>query len=171
MSPRDQANYIFNQIVTASLTFLAIEFQEIMSPIEKEQRGISERSPRWKECLLIVSKAYDKLSVAVGAMYVRAFVSPDDKTAAEDIVKNLKTEFTKMLTEADWMDPKTRAEAKKKMLKMTSTVAYPKEFLDNDLITHFYSDLKMKDNDSYLLKSFAVLNFMKRKKAADFRLY
>ena len=118
-----------------------------------------------------MSEVNDKFLVAVGAMYVRAFVSPDDKKAAEDIVKNLKTEFTKMLTEADWLDPKTRAEAKKKMLKMTSTVAYPKEFLDNDLITHFYSDLKMKDNDSYLLKSFSVLNFMKRKRAADFRLY
>ena len=74
-----------------------------------------------------MSEVNDKFLVAVGAMYVRAFVSPDDKTAAEDIVKNLKTEFRKMLTESDWMDPKTQAEAEKKMDKMISTVGYPEE--------------------------------------------
>ena len=40
---------------------------------------------------------------------------------------NLKTEFRKMLTESDWMDPKTQAEAEKKMDKMISTVGYPEE--------------------------------------------
>ena len=47
----------------------------------------------------------------------------------------------------------------------------PKEFLDNDFITQFYSDLKMKNSDSYLLKFLSVKNFSKRRKAALFRLY
>ena len=69
------------------------------------------------------------------------------------------------------MDPKTRAEAEKKMDKMIANVAYPKELLDDELITQYYSELRLKNNDSYLLKYISLANFMKRKKAAKLRLY
>ena len=57
------------------------------------------------------------------------------------------------------------------MDKMIANVAYPKELLDDELITQYYSDLKMKKNDSFLLKYISLANFMKRKKAAKLRLY
>ena len=93
------------------------------------------------------------------------------KTAVEDIVKDLKSEFKTMLKGLEaWMDPKTRAEAEKKVDKMGSSVAYPKEFLDDDRIIQFYSDLKMKKKDSFLLKGVTLSKFLKKKKAEELRL-
>ena len=111
------------------------------------------------------------LQIGVGAMYVRAFLTPAEKTSVEDIVKDLMAEFKKMLTGLEaWMDPKTRAEAEKKVDKMGSTVGYPKEFLDDDRIIQFYSDLKMKKKDSFLLKGVTLSKFLKKKKAEELRL-
>ena len=107
MSARDQANYIFYEIVMHSLAYLAVEFQELLLLLDKALTGVSENPPRWKTC---VSKVSEGFPVAVSAMYVKAFLSPADKTAAEDIVKNLMSEFKKLLTEEDWMDLKTRTE-------------------------------------------------------------
>ena len=106
--------------------YLHTEFNELFLPYFNATMGIAKSAPRWAICMLHMRVQKD-FRVALGAMYARAFLSPDDKTAAEDIVKNLKTEFRKMLTESDWMDPKTQAEAEKKMDKMISTVGYPEE--------------------------------------------
>ena len=157
MTPRDQANYIFYKIV--------MEFWPYFT-----YPSSSSSVPRWKTCVGQF-QLEDSLNIALNAMYVKAFLTPAVKTAAEDIVKNLMANFKKMLIEEDWMDPKTRAEAEKKMDKMIANVAYPKELLDDELITQYYSDLKMKKNDSFLLKYISLANFMKRKKAAKLRLY
>ena len=110
-------------------SYLTTEFRELLLPYDNARIGITKSPPRWAICVGdgILKGIHKDFRVAVGAMYARAFLSPDDKTAAEDIMKNLKTEFRKMLTEADWMDPKTQAEAEKKMDKMISTVGYPEE--------------------------------------------
>ena len=131
MSSRDIANYVIYKIVMDLGKYLTTEFLELFLPYDNATIGIAKSSPRWENCMGEVGDLYGKglkdFKVALGAMYARAFLSPDDKTAAEDIMKNLKTEFRKMLTEADWMDPKTQAEAEKKMDKMISTVGYPEE--------------------------------------------
>ena len=67
------------------------------------------------------------------------------------------------------MDPKTRAEAEKKVDKMGRTVDYPKEFLDDDLIIQYYSDLKMKKNDSFLFKALKMSKFTRKKSAGELR--
>ena len=168
MSPRTQANYIIFKTVMGFVPYLTSEFDELFFlPILKATKGIAKIPPRWETCVGNLAKTEP---IAVGAMYVKEFLSPAYKTAAEDIVKNLRAQFKKMLTEEAWMDPKTRGEAEKKADMMGSTVGYPKELLDEDLITQFYSDLKMKNEDSYLLKFVTLSNFKKKIMAAELRL-
>ena len=124
VSPRAQANYIFSVFVLDFAPYLTTELDAIGLDAQKAMYGASESPPRWKTC---VSQLMMKgLRIAVGSMYVKAFLTPSDKKAVEDIVKDLMTEFKTMLTEEAWMDPKTRAVAEKKVDKMKITVGYPK---------------------------------------------
>ena len=166
MSPRTQANYIIYKFVDGFIPFLTPEFDALGLPLNKATTGSSKILPRWEICVGELAKG---LPIAVGAMYIKTFLSPAHKTAAEEIVKNLMAQFKKMLREETWMDPKTRAEALKKMNKMGSTVGYPEEFLNNDLINQFYTDLKIKNNDSYLMKFRTVLSFTKKILKRDWR--
>ena len=168
VSPRAQANYIISVFVLDFAPYLTTELDAIGLDAQKAMYGASESPPRWKTC---VSQLMKELRIAVGSMYVKAFLTPSDKTSVEDIVKNLMTEFKTMLTEEAWMDPKTRAEAEKKADKMGINVGYPQELLDDDIVTQFHSDLKMRNNDSYLLKYLSLATFAKNIWAADFKRF
>ena len=167
--PRVLANYIIYKLVKGAVPLLTTELDAITWPFEKLTTGISKKPPRWETCVQYLQMS-TTLKIAVGAMYVKAFTSPADKTAVEDIVKNLVGEFKEMLKDLEaWMDPKTRAEAEKKVDKMGRTVDYPKEFLDDDLIIQYYSDLNMKKNDSFLLKALKMSQFTRKKSAGELR--
>ena len=51
---------------------------------------------------------------------------------------------------------------------MITTIAYPT--MNFDLMNQWHADLKIKNNDSYLLKYISLSNFIKRKYSAELRL-
>ena len=172
VSPRTQANFIIFKTVMGFSPYLTTEFDKLFLPLKKATLGIAQIPPRWQTCVgsLANNEPFEPgFQVAVGAMYVKEFLSPAYKTAAVDMVKNLRSQFKKMLTKEAWMDSKTRAEAEKKADMMESTVGYPKELLDEDLIIQLYSGLKMKNEDSYLRKFVTISKFKKKFLAAEFR--
>ena len=81
------------------------------------------------------------------------------------------TQFKTMLAEASWMDPVTRAKAQKKADKMGIYVGFPQELMDDDIITWFYADLYMNNNDSYLLKYLSLAKFSKARWVRDFKRF
>ena len=168
VSPRAQANYIISKLVQEFVPYLTTHFDKLYLPLKKATTGSSQISARWEKC---AGEVAERLPVAVGAIYVRTFFPAGDKAAAEDIVRNLMAQFKTMLAEATWMDPKTRAEAEKKADKMGINVGYPQELLDDDIVTQFHSDLKMRNNDSYLLKYLSLATFAKNIWAADFKRF
>ena len=166
MSPRTQANYIIYKFVDGFIPFLTPEFDALGLPLNKATTGSSKILPRWEICVGQLAK---DLPIAVGSMYIKTFLSPAHKIAAEDIMKNLMAQFKKMLTEETWMDHKTQAEAVKKMNKMGSIVGYPEELLDDDLIVKYHADLQIKKKDSYLMKYRKISNFKKKVLAAGLK--
>lgn len=56
--------------------------------------GKTEREPRWKECVDIVS---GNVAISVGSMYVRKYFKEDAKNTALEMVGDIRKEFTKIL--------------------------------------------------------------------------
>ena len=94
---------------------------------------------RWKRAVGQVSGA---LGEAVGPIYVARYFPPASKAAADDLVKNILAAMDARLGQIAWMDPATRAEAKRKLAAFTPKIGYPSVWRD-------YSRLEVRADDAY----------------------
>lgn len=67
--------------------------------------GKTQRKPRWRECVDIVSTT---LGQAVGAMYVRKHFDETSKETAEEMVIDIRNAFVELVIKMDWMDDETK---------------------------------------------------------------
>ncbi|XP_011257048.1 neprilysin-2 isoform X1 [Camponotus floridanus] len=141
---RIQANYMFWRAAAASVSYLTDDIRKRQLKYTLELNGKTEREPRWKECVEIVSGS---MAISVGSMYVRKYFKEDAKKTALEMVGDIREEFTKILKKVDWMDEKTRANALEKAADMTSHIAYPDELLDNKKLDEFYDGLELNSAD------------------------
>ncbi len=65
------------------------------------------------------------LGDAMGKLYVEHFFPASSKQRIQGMVEEIKAAFVKRLDGIDWLDPKTREEAKKKVAAMEIGVGYP----------------------------------------------
>ncbi|CAL1682614.1 unnamed protein product [Lasius platythorax] len=141
---RVQANYVFWRAAAASVSYLTDDIRKRQLKYTLELNGKTEREPRWKECVEIVSGS---MAISVGSMYVRKYFKEDAKKTALEMVEDIREEFTKILKKVEWMDEKTRANALEKAADMTSHIAYPDELLDNRKLDEFYEGLELNSSD------------------------
>ncbi|XP_057331668.1 neprilysin-2-like isoform X2 [Microplitis mediator] len=144
---RVQANYVMWRAVAASVSYLNDEIRKRQLEYSTALSGKTERQPRWKECVNIVSST---LSISVGALYVRTYFNEDAKKNAVEMVSDIRNQFNKILKTVDWMDEETRKSALEKAASMTSHIAYPDELLNDAKLGEFYENLQLDDNASYL---------------------
>ena len=59
------------------------------------------------------------------------------------MVSDIRAEFDQMLKEIDWMDPGTKARAKKKADNIVEHIGYPSELLDTKKLEELYDGLEL----------------------------
>ncbi|XP_014481617.1 PREDICTED: neprilysin-11 isoform X1 [Dinoponera quadriceps] len=141
---RVQANYAFWRAAAASVSYLTDDIRKRQLMYTIHLNGKTEREPRWKECVDIVSGS---MAISVGSMYVRKYFKEDAKKTALEMVSDIREEFTKILKKVEWMDEKTRANALDKAASMVSHIAYPDELLDDKKLEEFYAGLELNSDD------------------------
>ncbi|HEY0412130.1 MAG TPA: M13-type metalloendopeptidase [Allosphingosinicella sp.] len=96
--------------------------------------GQSEQRPRWKRAIVAVgggdcgadpASCFGTINWAVGDLYARRYFPAGTKARVTELVGNLKAAFRARIERLDWMGPKTRAEALKKLDTYTIKVGYP----------------------------------------------
>jgi putative endopeptidase len=108
--------------------------------------GQPEQSRRWKRALRAVSggdcpeQCFGAVNWAVGQLYTEHYFQPRTKAKVEALVANLKAAFRARLEHLDWISPKAKAEALKKLNTYTIEVGYPNKPRD-------YSNLVIRDDD------------------------
>lgn len=112
--------------------------------------GQKEQSARWKLGVHAVSGGdylagdrFDRignLGWAVGEVYAARYFPADAKAKIEKLVGNLKAAYHARLEKLDWMGPKTRAQALKKLETYTIKVGYPDKPWN-------YGNLVIRDDD------------------------
>jgi putative endopeptidase len=102
--------------------------------------GTPQNLPRWER---VVQSTDQLLGEALGQLYVAKAFPPEAKNKAEALVANLKDTLRERLASLDWMQPKTREEALRKLDAMAVKIGYPAKWRD-------YSGLAV-DKDIYAL--------------------
>lgn len=113
--------------------------------------GTPRNLPRWER---IVVSTDHLLGEALGQLYVEKAFPPEAKNKAEALVANVKNMLRERLAKLDWMQPKTREEALRKLDAMAVKIGYPAKWRD-------YSGLAV-DRDVYVLNVMQANEFATR---------
>ena len=105
----------------------------------KTLTGAQQQRPRWQRGVAVVNGF---LGDEVGKMYAQRYFPPQSKARAEAMVTNLIAAFNKRIDALDWMDPKTKAEAKAKLGTLYVGIGYPETWKD-------YSGYEVKSDDVF----------------------
>ena len=112
--------------------------------------GQAELAARWKRGVHTVSGGdygagdrsdyFGTMGWAVGELYAAKYFPPAAKAKINQLVLNLKAAFHARLEKLDWMSPKTKADAIRKLDTYVIKVGYPDKSRD-------YSNLVIADDD------------------------
>lgn len=98
--------------------------------------------------------------IALDALYIRKYGSEETNEEVTDMVKRVRQQLrTSMLEEVQWMDPRTKRRAVRKLDSITAVVGAPKELLDNNALNRLYAGLEISCGDSFLCSSMELLRF------------
>jgi len=133
----------------ALLTFHALEHhaaylprgfsEEAFAFQKKTLAGIPQQPERWKRAMDETDAA---LGEAVGKLYVAKYFPASEKSRAEQMVKNVIAAFARRIDGLEWMAPKTKEQAKAKLLALKVGVGYPDTWRD-------YSGLEVVRGDAF----------------------
>jgi putative endopeptidase len=113
--------------------------------------GAPRNVPRWER---IVQDTDHLLGEALGQLYVEKVFPPEAKSKAEALVANVKNTLRERLAKLDWMQPKTREEALRKLDAMAVKLGHPSKWRD-------YSGLAV-DQGVYVLNVLQASEFEAR---------
>jgi putative endopeptidase len=104
---------------------------------QRTLNGVPEPKPRWR---LAVESMDNNMGEMLGRMFVEAHFPPEAKRRMLELVGNLLKTFDTSIDGLEWMSPATKAEAKKKLSKITVKIGYPDKWRD-------YSAFVVKGDD------------------------
>merc|ERR1719319_1857991 len=85
----------------------------------------------------------------VGHMYIKKHFNEDAKKTMRTMVKDIKEEMKKIISNVNWMDDITRKGAIQKVEKMQEYIGYPEELLNVGLLEELYKDLEVFPDQHY----------------------
>jgi putative endopeptidase len=130
--------YFKFQLLDTYAPALSKEYADLQFDFKQRTlNGALEPRPRWRQA---VDSMGVNMGELVGRMFVEAHFSAEAKQRMLALVSNLLKAFDASIDGLDWMAPETRAEAKRKLAKITVKIGYPDKWRD-------YSALEVKRDD------------------------
>ncbi|XP_031624071.1 endothelin-converting enzyme homolog [Contarinia nasturtii] len=149
------SNYLIWRLVRYYRQFLSEPFVDAYDILRKELWGINKRNEKWLKCIGMTDAS---IGFATGAMFVREAFNGDAKSQVEEIVNNVRLEFSKNLKNLEWMDSKTRKLAIEKADAITYQIGYPDYILNPQLLDEQYETLEF-DSKNFFQNEINLLVF------------
>jgi putative endopeptidase len=119
----DWKTYLRWHLVNAASPTLSAKFvDENFDFNGKYLQGTKENLPRWKRCVASTDRS---LGEALGQIYVKKTFTPQAKTRAQEMVKNLIEALRQNLSTLDWMNDETRERATAKLNAFVRKIGFP----------------------------------------------
>ncbi len=119
--------------------YLSKSYVDARFDFQKAVGGPATPTPRWKRGVSLVN---DAMGSAMGELYVARYLTPESRTAIEQLVENERRAFKAKIETAAWMSPATRAEALRKLATLEVQVGAPRHPID-------YSSLAIQRDDLF----------------------
>jgi putative endopeptidase len=130
--------YFKFQLLDTYAPALSKEFADLEFDFKQRTlNGVQEPRPRWRQA---VDSMGNNMGELVGRMFVEAHFGAAAKQRMLQLVDNLLKAFDSSIDTLEWMSPDTRAEARKKLAKITVKIGYPDKWRD-------YASLAVKRDD------------------------
>ncbi|HEU4779336.1 MAG TPA: M13 family metallopeptidase [Steroidobacteraceae bacterium] len=130
--------YFKFQLLDAYAPALSAQFADLeFGFTQKTLNGVQEQRPRWRRA---VDSMDSNMGELIGRMFVESHFGAEAKANMLELVGNLLKAFDSSIDGLEWMSPQTRAEAKKKLSKITVKIGYPDKWRD-------YSALRVQRDD------------------------
>ena len=115
-------SYLRFQVVYSYAPFLDLRFEHMLLAWNKNLYGITVLPPRKKKCFFSTTGAMD---MAVSKLFVDAYFPEASRTAAVEMLEEIRHVFNNTLQTKGWMDPSTRLKAVGKLGEMFLEVGHP----------------------------------------------
>ena len=126
-------DYLTLRLVNDAAPYLPGKFVEAQFEMfGKTLSGAQQLEERWKRG---VSETTDALGEAIGKSYVAKYFTPETKTRADALVKNLLTAMGQRLDGLAWMSGETKTKAKAKLATYQPKIGYPVKWRDYAAMT------------------------------------
>jgi len=134
----DWRMYFKFQLLDGYAPLLSAQFADLEFDFhERTLNGVKEPRPRWRRA---VDTMDDNMGEMLGRMFVEAHFPPEAKRRMLELVGNLLKTFDTSIDGLEWMSADTKAEAKRKLSKITVKIGYPDKWRN-------YSSLQVKNDD------------------------
>jgi len=128
----DWKSYLRWLLAATNAPYLSSAFVDENFHFTSTLMGVKEQRPRWKRVLGVVNA---EMGEGVGKLYVAKAFSPEAKTRAVVMVKNLQGALRDRIQSLAWMGPDTKKEALKKLDHLIIKVGYPDKWRDYSKLT------------------------------------
>lgn len=152
---RTIANYLSWRIADYAAYYLNNDVRKRQLDYNGVSVGKKEFSARWKECISLTN---NKLSAAVGALYIRKHFRPDAKIIAREMVDQIRHAFKETLRKNTWMDPETKLRAAEKVDAIITHIGYPDELYDDAKLDEYHRHINV-DAANYLRSVLSINKF------------
>ena len=120
-------DYLLFSLIFDLSTQMTPQLEKLILPLKNALFGTESLPDRWEYCIKQTDIAF---GYALGALYVRAVFGEHDRAEANEVIRTIRQSFGENLGTLSWVDPPTKAEAKKKLEKIYEKVGYP-DFIRN----------------------------------------
>jgi putative endopeptidase len=135
----DWRAYFKFQLLDDYAPLLSAQFADLEFDFhQRTLNGVPEPLPRWRRAVDAMDGSMGEL---VGKMFVESHFGAESKRRMLELVDNLIKAFDVSIDSLEWMSPATRAEAKKKLSKITVKIGYPDRWRDYGSLTIKRDDL------------------------------
>ncbi|XP_042228395.1 neprilysin-1-like, partial [Homarus americanus] len=148
-------NYVLWRLVLEFTPHLSRAYQARRHEFQKVLLGIQSDRNRWNLCIEWTNK---RLGMAVGALFIKDNFNPESKETALEMIHTLRSAFSDLLEENDWMDDETRSVAREKANAMNEKIGYPEMLTKPKELAEEYRNLTVMENQ-HLQNMFNWLKF------------
>lgn len=140
---------------------------DVVKPYKRFLNILAGKDPdtapeRWRTCIRHVD---DGLGWILSRFFVEKAFSAEAKAFGDTVITDIKTEFSKKLEAAEWMDDKTTEQAVQKVHNIIQKIGYPTkspDIMDPAVLVKYYQSVNVS-TDSFFsneltMRRFAVAN-------------
>ncbi|USP78574.1 hypothetical protein yc1106_05848 [Curvularia clavata] len=160
-TPKDVLQSYF--VWKAVQSFSSYVEADAVKPYRRFSNVLSGKDPdsapeRWRTC---VGHVDNSLGWILSRFFVEKAFSAKAKTFGDTIVKDIKTEFTKKLNAAEWMDDDTTKKAVEKVHNIVQKIGYPTkspDIMDPSTLQKYYASVNVS-SDAFFENAVASRHF------------